>query len=88
MENNRWVSVTTVDGKTWETFEVGSWEHHVATLTVLESKWSFMFQKFNNFAEKTNWNLALFSDHEIDCEAFWQLIDAMVVAVFLIAGWF
>ena len=42
MENNRWVSVTTVDGKTWETFEVGSWEHHVATLTILESKWSFV----------------------------------------------
>ena len=40
-----------------------------------------MFQKCNNFAEKTNWNIALFSDHKTDCEAFWQLINAKVVAV-------
>ena len=84
MENNRRVLVTnkdSVDGKTWEAFEVRSLEHHAAKLTFLESKWSFIFQKLNNFVKKTNWNLALFSDHETDCEAFWQLINAMVVAI-------
>lgn len=48
MENNRWVSVTnkdSVDGKTWEAFEVRSLEHPVAKLAFLESKWFFIFSE-------------------------------------------